>query len=277
MRWIRALIGIASILLATGAMAASLTLTSVGLISSGTDEAGIFGTVGDLAGKSYSLSMRLEPFNTGIQQYAPSAYESTVFSDFNIVSGDPVHSLRVLSFSATVADNVYSLVLDSASYKVVLSDFLSHGVGGGLPDQIYGTFSGSNFHEEQDVLMWIEAISRVTPFLSSVSFQDRTVDYSFAAGDEGNEGFQTSGKAGHAVFNGMSQRVSLTIEGVGADFPPPIPRSPIPEPSTVLLLAIGLGVLAAIESGTTSSRKHLSWRIACQTTRPSADHRIAAK
>jgi hypothetical protein len=115
-------------LVTTGTIAASLTLTSAGLIRSGTDEAGIFGVAGDLAGKSCSLSMRLEPFNSGIQQYAPSAYESTVFSDFNIVSGEPVPQPSGALVLGDRGGPCVRVGSDSASYRIVLSDFLSQGL-----------------------------------------------------------------------------------------------------------------------------------------------------
>jgi hypothetical protein len=196
------LAGIAAIAgVSSGAAKADVFLTQTGIISSGTDTTGVFGTAGaNLTGDSYSVTIDFANLNTA------SRFTSPTFDSF---SGGAITGL----VSATVNGHTFSVNVTTPLNAFLFANndgFFSELQGSQSGDDA----SGQNIDVSEDLFSSVGNVTNVP-----VGY----TDYSAQAGDGGSTIFSTSGPEGIATFTGNP----LTITSV-------------PEPVSLSLLATGL-------------------------------------
>jgi hypothetical protein len=215
-RVLKSLILSAAIVAATfmaPAQATPVTFTYNGTISSGWDYTGLFGSMGNLAGKTYSQSFTFD--STAFSGNYSVSYDSEVWS----ASSAPITN------SVNIGGSVYTSSLTPGNQgDFLLYDYL-HLTHTGL-NEIYAQDSGYA-NNGQYTSTYAYVYSYLNDFLTSVAWNQQ-LTYNLQTNDLNTEYFYTAGIDGQSQFNGTIN--SISVNGGAA----------VPEPASLALFSLGL-------------------------------------
>lgn len=200
-----------------------MVFTTNGIITSGFDATGVFGTANvDLTGLSYTQSFTLDP-----AQYAEQITNSVQhYGQGRLVAGTATETV-------TVNGLTQSYLLDltqSNSGEVEFQNQLTQGLVGGA-DQAYYNQVGVTT-DGQSFFGYMSVYSYANPLNIGLSYT-QIWSYSPQAGDFYDTFFETSGPDGITQFWGAPSFISINA------VPEPTSNA-VPEPTGLMLFALGL-------------------------------------
>ena len=211
-------------------LAQAWTFTTSGLITSGYDSTGVFGTANqDLTGLAYTQSLTLDPalYDT---QYTGAYMQGGYFSSSLAVTGTATDTV-------TVNGQTHSYILDlTQSFSTPLYDgaylFNALTQGFGSYDEAYQYHSGVTT-DGQYIISEGEVWSTINTLNIGLSYT-QIWSYSLQPGDGGYAYFGIGSLKEDAGFHGAPSFISINA------------ATAVPEPTGLLLLALGLIGLAII-------------------------------
>lgn len=202
-------------MLMSSAQAAPIVFTTTGTIDDGYDSTGVFGTAGDLAGKSYTLSFALDP---ALYAYS-GAYESAKYT-YGAYAG---------SFTETITVNgvTRTYVLDLSQYNSGETYTSTSASFNEIYQSQYGMTTAGD---------WVDAQSYVYDYFNNPALAQAatlaTTSYQLTGGDYSNAYFSVGG--GNTAYFSSNTVKTLSIRAA----------NDIPEPAPLALMALGLVALA---------------------------------
>jgi hypothetical protein len=210
--------------------AQALVFTTNGIITSGFDATGVFGTANvDLTGLAYTQTFELDPTQYVEQMTNPNRH----WGKGSLVAGTATETI-------TVNGLTQSYLLDltqSNSGQFALVNELTQGLVGGV-DQAYQNQVGVTTNG-QSFFSYMNVYSYANPLNIGLSYT-QIWSYSPQAGDVHDTWFRISGPDGTTQFWGTPSFISIN-EATAANA-----ANAVPEPIGLVLLALGLIGLAGI-------------------------------
>jgi hypothetical protein len=195
------------------AQAAPVTFTFNGTIASGWDNTGLFGSIGDLTGKTYTQTFTFDA--TAFSGNTSLSYDSEVWS----ASSAPITN------TVKIGTSVYTSSLAPGNQGDFLLYDNLHQTYSGL-DEIYAQDSGYA-NNGQYTSTYAYVYSYLNDFMTSVAWNQLSTYY-LQTNDVNSEYFYTSGIDGQSQFNGNIDAFSVN-GGVA-----------VPEPASLALFSLGL-------------------------------------
>ena len=199
----------------TSAIASPWIFTTTGKISQGYDYAGVFGAVGSITGKSYSMSTIIDP----------KAYEIQDASRPGQYSGSG-HQSRKVAQQVTVDGFVraYEFVLDDDEWgNVQLTS---------IPNFLSGAYlnEGGNVNAQQKLFISHFVYSKTNNFVKSLSYGAQSFSYDVQVGDNQLATFYLTS------FDYMRPQVNVYADISRIS----ITQADVPEPAPLVLMFAGM-------------------------------------
>lgn len=201
------------LLMSSSAQATPMVYTTTGTITGGADSTGVFGTVGSLLGKAYSMSLTLD---SALFQYNSVSANSS--DRYGSVTGSATETVTVNGVTKS-----YTFDLSQYNWGEVYAN------ASGSFGQVYSFFTGTSTTAQSVSLQ--QSIYSYNSLLSNVALSS-PMSYTMAAGDYNYGSFSTSGTNGIASFSIDARTYSIRAASTN-----------VPEPAPLALLGLGLVAL----------------------------------